>query len=95
MSTAVTDNASELQYEIAVDGELAGVIRYTRDDDGGVITLVHTEVEPKFEGHGVGSTLIQGALDDIRAHGRRVRPVCPFVLAFLERHAEYEDLVED
>ena len=95
MSTAVTDNASELQYEIAVDGELAGVIRYTRDDDGGVITLVHTEDEPQFEGHGVGSTLIQGALDDIRAHGRRVRPVCPFVLAFLERHAEYEDLVED
>jgi uncharacterized protein len=95
VSTAVTDNEAALEYEITVDGEPAGVIRYTRDDDGRVVTLVHTEVEPKFEGHGVGSTLIQGALDDIRAHGRRVVPVCPFVLAFLERHPEYDDLVED
>jgi predicted GNAT family acetyltransferase len=93
VSTAVADNASALEYEITIDGEPAGLIRYTRDGD--VITLVHTEVEPKFEGHGVGSTLIQGALDDIRAHGRRVRPVCPFVRAYLERHPEYADLVED
>jgi predicted GNAT family acetyltransferase len=42
---------------------------------------------------GRGSRLIQGVLDDVRARGLRVLPVCPFVLAFLERHPEHELLV--
>jgi hypothetical protein len=83
----VTDNAAELRYEIHVDGRLAGSIRYTRDGD--VVTLVHTEVDPAFEGHGVGSALVQGALDDARARGLTVRPLCPFVRAWLRRHPEY------
>jgi hypothetical protein len=93
VETRVTNNAAALQYEVTVDGEPAGRIRYTRH--GGRITLVHTEVEPKFEGHGVGSTLIREALDDVRAHGMTVRPLCPFVRAFIEQHREYADLVEE
>ena len=83
----VVDNAAELRYEIRVDGRLAGSIRYTRDGD--VVTLVHTEVDPAFEGHGVGSALVQGALDDARARGLTVRPLCPFVAAWLRAHPDY------
>ncbi len=83
----VVDNAAELRYEIRVDDRLAGSIRYTRD--GHVVTLVHTEVDPAFEGHGVGSALVQGALDDARARSLTVRPLCPFVRAWLRRHPEY------
>jgi predicted GNAT family acetyltransferase len=55
--------------------------------------MVHTEVEPEWEGRGVGSELVRGALDDVRARGLKVRPLCPFVRAFIERHSEYLDLV--
>ena len=81
-----------LQYEIEVNGTPAGLIRFTRDDE--VITLVHTEVDPQFEGEGIGSALVQRALDDIRARGERVVPLCPFVAAYIRRHPEYEDLVD-
>jgi predicted GNAT family acetyltransferase len=43
----------------------------------------------------VGSRLVRGALDDVRAGGRRIRPLCPFVRAYVDRHPEYADLVED
>jgi uncharacterized protein len=89
----VRDDPAALQYEVTVDGEPAGSIRYTLDGD--VVTLVHTEVEPKYEGHGVGAELVKGALEDLRARGKKVRPVCPFVLAYLERHDEYRDLVKE
>ena len=46
-----------------------------------------------FEGHGVGSRLVQGALDDLRARGLAVVPLCPFVAGFIDRHPEYADLV--
>jgi predicted GNAT family acetyltransferase len=89
----VTNNADALQYEARVDGEQVGLIRYTRDGD--VVTMAHTEVEPRVEGQGIGSELVRQALEDVRAHGRRVHPSCPFVRAYIDGHAEYADLVSD
>ena len=87
----VTDRPEQLRYEIDVDGEVAGFLLYRREP--GVLELVHTDVDPKWEGKGVGAALVQGALDDVRARGLKVRPFCPFVRAWLRRHPEYEDLV--
>jgi predicted GNAT family acetyltransferase len=89
----VTDRPEELRYEIDVDGEVAGFINYRRDE--GVVEMVHTDVAPKWEGKGVGATLVQGALDDVRARGLKVRPYCPFVAKYIHRHPEYQDLVAD
>lgn len=85
----VSDNPAELRYELTVDGELAGEIRYRRLP--GALALVHTEVDPKR--HGLGTELVRGALDDVRERGLHVVPVCPFVGAFIRRHPEYADLV--
>ena len=87
----VRDNPEELRYEILRDGEVVGGIWYRTAP--GVIVLVHTEVAPTEEGQGVGSRLVGGALDDIRARGLRVAPVCPFLAAYLRRHPEQRDLV--
>jgi hypothetical protein len=85
-------NESENRYEVHVDGELAGAAYYELDDER--IVFTHTEVDDKFEGHGVGSTLAKFALDDVRAEGaRRVVPRCPFIKAWIEKHPEYDDLV--
>jgi predicted GNAT family acetyltransferase len=67
------------------------LIRYVREQD--TVVLVHTEVEPRAEGQGVGSRLVAGALSDIRARGLKLVPQCPFVRAYLARHPEYDDLV--
>jgi len=40
----------------------------------------------------VGSRLVQGALDRLRAAGERVVPVCSFVVAWMRRHPDYDDL---
>jgi predicted GNAT family acetyltransferase len=87
----VVDNPSELRYEVWSGDALAGIIRYTRDDD--VLTLVHTEVEPAFEGVGLGDALVAGALDDARARGKHVRPLCQFVASYIKHHPEYADVV--
>jgi hypothetical protein len=59
-----------------------------------LVVFTHTEVDPSFEGQGVGSALIRWALDDARTNGYAVLPSCPFVRSFIGRHAdEYADLV--
>jgi uncharacterized protein len=87
----VSDNPAELRYEALAGDELLGEIRYRTEP--GLVVLVHTDVAPSAEGTGVGSLLVKGALDDIRARGLRVVPVCPFVAAYIRRHPDYADLV--
>jgi predicted GNAT family acetyltransferase len=87
----VSDRPNELRYEIEEEGEVAGFLMYRVEP--GVLELVHTDVDPKWEGKGVGAALVKGALDDVRARGLKMRPYCPFVAAYVRRHPEYEDLV--
>ena len=88
---AVTDNAEEHRYEIRVGSQLAGFVDYHAQP--GLVTVLHTEVDPAFEGHGVGSHLVAGMLDDLRERGLKVLPICPFVRAYVRQHPEARDLV--
>ena len=88
----VRDNPAELRYEAVVGGEVIGEIRYRTEP--GLVVLVHTEVEPAHEGAGVGTSLVEQALDDIRGRGLHVAPLCPFVAEYIRDHPEYADLVE-
>lgn len=86
----VRDNPEQRRYELHVGSELAGVADYHAQP--GLVTIMHTEIDPAFEGRGLGSQFVEAMLDDIRRQEARVLPVCPFVRAFLQRHREYADL---
>ena len=88
----VRDNPSEHRFELHDDGKLAGFARYVRRP--GRIFFVHTEIDPAFEGRGLGSQLASAALDATRATGERIVPLCPFIASYVERHPEYADLVD-
>ncbi|MCB7135019.1 GNAT family N-acetyltransferase [Cellulosimicrobium marinum] len=74
------------------DGRLAGFAEYVRRP--GAVVVTHTEVDPADEGQGIGSALAAGLLDQVRAAGDHVVPLCPFVKAYVARHPEYQDLVQ-
>jgi uncharacterized protein len=69
-----------------------GLAAYQRR--GEQIVFTHTEVDPDAGGSGIGSTLVRGALDDVRARELRAVPLCPFVRAWIDRHPDYADLVD-
>lgn len=89
----VLDNPDRSRYEVFLDGAPAGFAAYSRLPQGLVFT--HTEVDPAFAGQGVGSALARGALEDVRARGLQATPRCPFIAAFIRRHREYVDLVDE
>ena len=90
----VVDHHEAHRYEArAADGTVLGFSHYRLRGD--TVVFTHTEVDDAQEGQGVGSRLVRGALDDVRAGGRRIRPLCPFVKAYVDGHPEYADLVED
>ena len=87
----VVDAPERSRFEVLVDGELAGFAEYHRRPRG--ISFVHTSIDPRFEGQGLGSTLARTALSAARADGLAVMPFCPFVRGYIARHREYVDLV--
>jgi predicted GNAT family acetyltransferase len=84
---SVRDNRAELRYELVRDDEVLGFLLYRIEPDA--VVLVHTDIDPAYEGQGLGSVLVKGALDDLRERGVRAIPLCPFVRAYIRRHPEY------
>jgi predicted GNAT family acetyltransferase len=89
--SGIVNNGEKHRYELAVEGHIAAT--YYKIEDG-VITFVHTEVPPELGGKGIGSKLIRGALDSVRADGLKVIPECPFVKAFIDKNSTYQDLLK-
>jgi len=89
----IRDNQDQHRYEIHVSDELAGFVQYRRRE--GLVAFIHTEIDPRFEGQGLGSQLIAAVLDEARAAGVWVLPFCPFVNGYIARHPEYVDMVPE
>jgi uncharacterized protein len=92
MDIVIRDDPDEGAYVMEVDGDRAGKAEY-RDRDGSRV-FRHTEVDDRLSGEGLGSKLVRHALDDVRASGGKVVPLCPFFAAYIKRHPEYKDLVD-
>lgn len=94
MNVTIHDNESQSRYEMFLDGELAGFEVYHLK--GQAISLIHTEVVEHFAGQGLARPLVVHALDDARARGLAVLPLCPYVAHYISTHAEdYLDLVPE
>jgi len=91
VAPTITDVSSRRRFEIEVDGATAGFVDYRRRP--GVISLIHTEIDPSHEGEGLGTLLVRAVLDRARAERLAVLPYCPFIRHFIDRHPEYLELV--
>ena len=87
----VVDNTEDSCYEIRVDGQHAGKLEYRLID--GERHLPHTEIDREYGGRGLGSRLVEGALQLARESGEPVVPECPFVVAYLHKHPQWQDIL--
>ena len=78
------------RYEGRVDGELVTVINFHRHGD--VLDITHTRTRIRWRGRGLAGKVTSAALEDVRAQGWRVHPICAFTVSFLDQHTEYADL---
>jgi predicted GNAT family acetyltransferase len=92
MALAVSDNPARSRYELHDGDHLVGFTEYHERPDG-VLVFPHTVITVPKRGAGYGGTLVQGALDDVRAKGRTIVAECPFVQKFVADHPDYADLL--
>lgn len=90
-----------MSHEIRHDPDLG---RFTAELDGGdaylayrkngdVLDFYYTFVTPGLRGQGLAAEVTRAGFEHAREQGKKVRPTCPYVGAFLRRHPRYQDLV--
>jgi predicted GNAT family acetyltransferase len=90
MTDQVLDNPADSRYEMKLEGGTA-FIDYKVS--GNVRTLTHAEVPVALRGGGVAAKLTGGALQLARSQGIKVIPRCPYIVTFMQRHPEFNDLL--
>ncbi|MET0329905.1 MAG: GNAT family N-acetyltransferase [Dyella sp.] len=87
---AIEHHPAQERFQWQVDGSLC-VLDYRRERD--VMTIVHTGVPAAVSGRGIAAALTRAAVDTARREGWKVRPQCSYAAAWLQRHAEYQELL--
>lgn len=90
---SISHEAGRQRYELALGGTLAAFAEYRPRGDS--VDFVHTEVLPQHEGRGLAGQLAQFALDDVRRQRRKAVASCSYMAQFIERHPQYQDLLQD
>jgi uncharacterized protein len=88
-----TVTAESGRYTIEVDGKKVGKAEFL--DRGEKRVFTHTEVDEDYEGRGLATILIGQALQETRDAGLRIVPTCPMVAAYVKKHEEYQDIVDN
>jgi len=86
------DNTEQKRFEIHVDGGIAFEdyeFFITSEGEKG-IEYKHTEVPKELGGRGIAGYLVKLILDDAASKGLRVKPTCPYVNSYIDKHPEYQ-----
>lgn len=76
------------------DGVTIGRLTYEWADET-TFAILHTIVDPRHEGKGIARALVDAAVSYARENDKRIRAICPYVVAQFTRHHEYDDINAD
>lgn len=78
---------------VAIKGDVrAGLMTYTWIGSNKFV-IDHTEVDPDFEGTGVGKKLVYAAVDYARENELKIIPMCSFARAIFNKDSEIRDVL--
>lgn len=77
---------------VADDGGQAAEMTFSKAG-ASLIIIDQTEVSDAHRGSGAGARLVTRAVDDARASGRTILPLCPFARSQFDRHPEWRDVL--
>ncbi|MEK0312363.1 GNAT family N-acetyltransferase [Cohnella sp. 56] len=78
-------------FVVRENAEQIGEITYMPDGEDTWL-LNHTYVSPEYRGGDIARRLLARVVDEARAQGKKIVPVCSYALVQFKRNKEYEDV---
>jgi len=93
IAVALEESGAKGRYVARVTGvEGEAEVTYSRAGETRLI-IDHTAVPDSMRGMGVGEALVRRGVEDARAAGVTVIPLCPFAKSVISRHPELQDVL--
>jgi predicted GNAT family acetyltransferase len=86
------NNETKGYFKAVEDEKEAGRMTYSWAGDKKII-IDHTEVNPEFNGRGVGKKMVMAAVEFARQNELKIIPLCPFAKSVFEKVEEIRDLL--
>lgn len=83
---------SKGRYVLRIAGRPEAEMTFSKAGDA-LIIIDHTDVPDELRGTGAGLTLVTRGVEDARAGGVKILPLCPFAAAQFKRHPEWADVL--
>lgn len=91
LTIAREEGATKGRYVVRLDGAEAEMTYSVTGER--LIIIDHTSVPTALRGRHVGEALVQRGVEDARAEGRKIIPLCPFAKAQIARRPEWQDVL--
>jgi predicted GNAT family acetyltransferase len=87
------EGGSKGRYLVRAEGGALAEMTYSKVGEHQLI-IDHTEVPDAFRGQGIGLKLVTRAVEEARAAGKTIIPLCPFAREQFRRHPEWADVLK-
>lgn len=87
-----TNRETKGEFIATFDGNKAGEMTYSWAGADKII-IDHTEVEPAYNGKGVGKEMVYKAVEFARENNLKIIPLCPFATATFKKNEEIRDVL--
>jgi predicted GNAT family acetyltransferase len=84
------DNKAAQRFELTENGLMAWAEYRIQD---GIYVIPHVEAEPGLRGTGAAGRLMVAIVEEARARGFRLKPRCPYAIAWFRRHPDAQDVL--
>ena len=88
----IEETGSKGRYFLGAPGGAVAEMTFSKVGEH-MFIIDHTEVPDAFRGQGAGLKLVTRAVEDARAMGKKIIPLCPFANAQFRRHPEWADVL--
>ncbi|VBB38440.1 conserved hypothetical protein [uncultured Spirochaetota bacterium] len=79
-------------FYLGEDDKPLALIKFSRKE-GPVIVIEHTRVSETLKGRGIGGRLVEAVVGLAKEEGAKILPLCSYARAYLQKRAEYEDIL--
>lgn len=93
MSDKVQHDTQNHQYLVHLEGDFFAIVKYQQQGD--VLFITSTRVPDELQGKGYGKIMMESVLPQIEASGYKVKPVCSYVVHYINRHEQWQHLLHD
>lgn len=87
------ETGSKGRYSVSAPDGTEAEMTFSKLGEDAII-IDHTLVPDAFRGQGIGLKLVQRGVDDARAAGKKIIPLCPFAAVQFKRHPEWADVLK-